>query len=106
MTGLRSSISQLRLAPRSNPDYVLRDDTQTFDIYTHFAQVRTVRTNIVIDDDLMNTALKVTGLGTKRAVVEQGLRALIDIHGQAAMRKWRGKVRWRGDLDELRRDSL
>ena len=62
-----------------------------------------MRTNIVIDDRLMNRAMKVTGLKTKRAVVEEGLRALVDIHAQGGIRKLKGKVRWVGDLDEMRK---
>ena len=36
-----------------------------------------MRTNIVIDDQLMQDTLKVTGLKTKRDVVELGLRTLL-----------------------------
>ena len=62
-----------------------------------------MRTNIVIDDKLMNRAMKLTGLKTKRAVVEQGLKALVDIHAQGGIRQLKGKVRWGGDLDEMRK---
>lgn len=61
-----------------------------------------MRTNIVIDDDLMNEALKVTGLKTKKEAVELGLKTLIRIKKQAAIRDFRGKLDWEGDLDELR----
>jgi Arc/MetJ family transcription regulator len=61
-----------------------------------------VRTNIVIDDELMEQALRATGLPTKKAVVEAGLRLLIQVKSQAGLRRLRGKVRWQGDLDELR----
>ena len=57
-----------------------------------------MRTNIDIDDDLMREAMRVSGAGTKRAVVEQGLRLLIDVRGQRAIRRLRGKVKWVGDL--------
>ncbi len=62
-----------------------------------------MRTNIVIDDKLMNRAMRVTGLKTKRAVVEEGLRALVDIHAQGSIRRLKGKVSWVGDLDEMRK---
>lgn len=61
-----------------------------------------MRTNIVIDDDLMTNALKTTGLKTKKEAVEQGLRLLIRRGEQQAIRELRGKVTWEGDLDELR----
>jgi Arc/MetJ family transcription regulator len=62
-----------------------------------------MRTNIEIDDDLMREAMRATGERTKRAVVERGLRLLVQIRGQARIRRLRGKVTWRGDLDDSRR---
>ena len=61
-----------------------------------------MRTNIVIDDNLMRQAMKATGRSTKRAVVEEGLRLLIKVKGQGGLRSLRGKVDWQGDLDEMR----
>ena len=63
-----------------------------------------MRTNIVIDDKLMKEALKASGAKTKREAVEMGLRMLLQVHGQEAIRRLRGKVHWDGDLDEMRRD--
>jgi Arc/MetJ family transcription regulator len=64
-----------------------------------------MRTNIVIDDQLMADALKATGARTKREAVELGLRALVRIKGQQGIRKLRGKIAWEGDLDDMRRDK-
>ena len=64
-----------------------------------------MRTNIVIDDELMADALRVSGLGTKRRAVEEGLRLLIRRNEQQAIRELRGRLRWEGDLDELRGGS-
>ena len=61
-----------------------------------------MRTNIVIDDELIEQAMKVTGLHTKKAVVEAGLQLLIQVKAQTGVRRLRGKVQWRGNLDELR----
>jgi Arc/MetJ family transcription regulator len=61
-----------------------------------------MRTNIVIDDQLIAEAMKVTGLPTKKAVVEAGLRLLVQVQAQSGVRRLRGKVNWQGDLDELR----
>jgi Arc/MetJ family transcription regulator len=57
-----------------------------------------VRTNIVIDDKLIRAAMKASGLRTKRAAVEKGLRLLSQIAGQTRILRLRGKVRWEGDL--------
>lgn len=61
-----------------------------------------MRTNIVIDDRLIERALRATGLKTKRAAVEAGLKLLIDVKGQAGIRRLRGKVAWEGNLSEMR----
>jgi len=64
-----------------------------------------MRTNIVIDDELMRDALRVTGLKTKREAVELGLRTLLQLRKQEEVRKFRGKLPWEGDLDAMRRDE-
>lgn len=61
-----------------------------------------MRTNIVIDDQLMQEALTASGLSTKRAVVEEALRLLVQVHAQAGIRGFKGKLRWEGNLDETR----
>lgn len=63
-----------------------------------------MRTNIVIDDQLMKETLRVTGLKTKREVVELGLRTLLRLRQQEEIRRFRGKLDWRGDLDTMRTD--
>jgi len=67
-------------------------------------EVHIMRTNIVIDDKLMRDTLRATGLKTKRAAVEEGLRSLLRLKRQAEIRKLRGKLNWQGDLDAMRRD--
>lgn len=64
-----------------------------------------MRTNIVIDDTLMNSTLRVTGLKTKREVVELGLRTLLRLQQQQEIRRFRGKLDWQGDLDAMRNDG-
>ncbi len=64
-----------------------------------------MRTNIVIDDGLMRAAMRATGLKTKRAAVESGLRLLVRLREQARLRRLRGKVAWQGDLDAMRRNA-
>lgn len=61
-----------------------------------------MRTNIDIDDDLLARAMAATGLSTKRATVEAGLRLLVRVREQAkALADLRG-LGWEGDLDEMR----
>jgi Arc/MetJ family transcription regulator len=64
-----------------------------------------MRTNIVIDDQLMSEALKATGLSTKREAVELGLRTLVRLSEQEAIRRFRGRLAWEGDLDAMRTDG-
>jgi Arc/MetJ family transcription regulator len=72
--------------------------------YTHDHKTSDMRTNIEIDDKLIAQAIRLTGLPTKRAVVEEGLRLLVQVRKQAnALKKLRG-LGWDGDLDEMRKD--
>lgn len=64
-----------------------------------------MRTNIVIDEQLMEMALKAGGFKPKREAVEEGLRLLIRLKYQEEIRKFRGKLRWEGDLEKMRLDS-
>lgn len=64
-----------------------------------------MRTNIVIDDELMAQALKATGLETKKDVVEQGLKLLVQRKRQQSIRALRGNIIWEGDLDEMRNNE-
>lgn len=62
-----------------------------------------MRTNIEIDDRLMNEAMRRSGERTKRATVEAALRLLVQVRRQAGIRRLRGKIHWEGNLDQLRR---
>ena len=61
-----------------------------------------MRTNIEIDDKLMKEAMRRAKKKTKRETVEEALKMLIRVNRQAGIRKLRGKVRWEGNLDEMR----
>jgi Arc/MetJ family transcription regulator len=63
-----------------------------------------MRTNIEIDDDLMDEALQLSGLPTKRAVVEEGLRLMVRLRKQARALKTLKGLEWEGDLAEMRQD--
>ncbi len=61
-----------------------------------------MRTNIVIDDTLMEDAIKLTGAKTKKEAVELGLKMLVRIKQQEKIKAYKGKLKWEGDLDEMR----
>lgn len=61
-----------------------------------------MRTNIEIDDELMEQAMRATGATTKRAAVEASLRQMVQLKEQAKIRELFGKVPWEGDLDAMR----
>ena len=61
-----------------------------------------MRTNIVLDDKLVERAQKLTGIKTKREVVQEALRTLILLREQAEIRQLRGKLTWEGNLAEQR----
>jgi Arc/MetJ family transcription regulator len=63
-----------------------------------------MRTNIVIDDELMNSVMKLTGIRTKREAVEMGLKTLLKLQQQENIRNYRGKLEWVGDLGDMRTD--
>ena len=64
-----------------------------------------MRTNIVIDDKLLDDAMKATGAKTKREAVELGLAALVKLKQQEQIRQYRGKLKWRDDLERMRLDA-
>ena len=64
-----------------------------------------MRTNIVIDNDLMTEALELSGCKTKKETVEQGLKLLIKMQKQAQIKELRGKMHWEGDLETMRTDT-
>ena len=64
-----------------------------------------MRTNIVIDDELMKQVMKQTGIKTKREAVDMGLKTLLRLKQQENIRDYRGKLAWTGDLDDMRTDK-
>lgn len=64
-----------------------------------------MRTNVVIDDQLMKEALELSGLRTKKAAIEAGLRLLVQFSRQVKVKNFRGKLKWVGNLDKMRTDK-
>jgi len=63
-----------------------------------------MRTNIVIDDTLMDKAISVSGFTTKKETVEDALKLYVRVKNQASILKYKGKIEWEGDLESMRRD--
>lgn len=61
-----------------------------------------MRTNIDIDENLIQEAMKLTGITTKKAAVEEALRQMVSLKKQAKLKDLRGKLKWEGNLDEMR----
>lgn len=66
--------------------------------------IHIMRTNIVIDEELMKRVLKLTGLRTKREAVDLGLRTVLRLRQQQEIRKFRGRLHWEGNLEAMRTD--
>lgn len=64
-----------------------------------------MKTTIIIDDDLMEQAKSLSGLKTKKAVVKAALNVFIQIQQQLLIRQFRGKLKWEGDLVQMRLDE-
>ncbi len=63
-----------------------------------------MRTNIVVDDNLMAEALKLSEIKTKKSVVDKALKLLVQVKRQESIRNLKGKLNWEGDLSEMRLD--
>ncbi len=63
-------------------------------LFTH-----AVRTNIVLDDDLMEEALAVTGARTKKEVVHLALQELVRSRKKKNLADLAGRIRFREGFD-------
>ncbi|MEH2050173.1 type II toxin-antitoxin system VapB family antitoxin [Nostoc sp.] len=61
-----------------------------------------MKTNFFIDENLIDEAIKVTGLKTKQEVIELGLKTVIKLKQQEKIKAYRGNLQWEGDLDVIR----
>ncbi|MBI4972678.1 MAG: type II toxin-antitoxin system VapB family antitoxin [Candidatus Omnitrophica bacterium] len=64
------------------------------------------RTNIVLDEGLVDEALRLTHLKTKKDVVNYALRDLVKKMKRKGILKLEGKVEWIGSLDEMRKSRV
>jgi len=90
--------------------YICKDNFFAYDLYyvyniTKYTHGEIMRTNIVIDDNLMAEAQRVSGFKTKKETVEEALKLMVQVKKQSEIRKYRGKLYWEGDLDKMRTSS-
>ncbi len=62
------------------------------------AQEPDIRTNVVIDDCSMEQALKLSGLHTRKDVIEAGLKLLVRLSAMERVKEYRGRLLWEGDF--------
>jgi Arc/MetJ family transcription regulator len=65
-----------------------------------------MRTNVVLDEELIERARELTGIKTKRQIIQEALRTLIALREQTVVRRLRGKLHWEGNLEELRTERF
>ena len=97
-------VSEANHANRNTLEYFVTCDHNVYKFKKH-THGYNMRTNIVIDDSLMNEALRFSGLNTKKEAVEEGLKALIRLKKQENIKNFRGKLQWEGDLHDMRIDK-
>jgi len=62
------------------------------------------RTNIVLDEKLVMDCIKVTGIKTRKALVDHALRELLRHEKQIELLELKGTISWDGNLEEWRQD--
>jgi len=65
-----------------------------------------MRTNIVLDEELVEKARQLTGIKTKKDLIHEALRLMIRLSQQGQVRGLRGKLHWEGDLAALRQSRF
>ena len=65
-------------------------------------EVIQMRTNVEIDDTLIKQAMALTDSKTKKEVVDLALRELVYQRKRRSILQYRGKMKWKGDLNKMR----
>jgi Arc/MetJ family transcription regulator len=60
------------------------------------------RTNVILDEKLIDDCMKATGIATQKALIDHALRELLRHERQKKILELKGKIHWRGHLDEWR----
>ena len=64
-----------------------------------------MRTNVVLNDDLVKEAIELGEFKSKKAATEAGLKLIIQIKSQEKLKELRGKLKWEGDIEAMRIDK-
>jgi Arc/MetJ family transcription regulator len=62
------------------------------------------RTNVVLDEKLVQDCIKATGIKTQKALINHALRELLRHENQIRILELKGRISWDGNLDEWRQD--
>jgi Arc/MetJ family transcription regulator len=60
------------------------------------------RTNVVLDEKLVQDCIKATGIKTQKALIDHALRELLRHENQIRILELKGHISWDGNLDEWR----
>ena len=60
------------------------------------------RTNVVLDDNLVEDCIKATGIKTRKALIDHALRELLRHENQIKILDLKGNIDWEGNLDKWR----
>jgi Arc/MetJ family transcription regulator len=106
--GARSAVPRQRDVPSlwfevGSPPDIVRTVQVSPPIHLLMCILGCMRTNIEIDDRVLQEAQELIGARTKREAVDVALRELVASHRRIGVLDLRGRVRWEGDLDESRR---
>jgi Arc/MetJ family transcription regulator len=71
--------------------------------YNVYRKEIAMRTNIVLDDKLVNNCIKATGIKTKKSLIDYALKELLRHKEQKKILELKGKITWEGSLDEMRK---
>lgn len=63
-----------------------------------------MKTHIELDDELLKQVFQLGGFATKKAAVNTALAEYVRLLQRRQLLDMRGKIRWEGDLDEMRAD--
>lgn len=61
-----------------------------------------MRTHVELDDTLLEQVIRLGGFPTKKAAINAALAELSRALKRRQLLELRGKIRWQGDLDQLR----
>jgi len=64
------------------------------------------RTNIDLDDGLVEEGMRVFECKTKKELIHLALKELLKTENRKEILRLRGKLKWEGDLEEMRRSRV